>query len=220
MLLGASNPMCLRGGMARARRKPGRRSESVASETRQRLVETARALFAERGFEAVSLRTIAERSGLSHGLLRHHFGSKEELWLAVVLQIDAEFVDALASLERVDRPEADARSLGRAFVVALTEVQARTPDAVRLVLHESFTGGERLDTMLQVLEPARQRVARLVRRLHDAGLIREHTPESFFGFLLMSTGSPWALPALTRGLTGRLPTAAEHSAVVAKTLFG
>lgn len=206
--------------MARARRKPGRRSESVAGETRQRLVVTARALFAERGFEAVSLRTIAERSGLAHGLLRHHFGSKEELWLAVVLQIDAEFVDVLASLEGVDRLGADARSLGRAFVTALTEVHARNPDAVRLVLHESFTGGERLDTLLQVLGPVRQRVASLVRRLHDAGLIREHTPDAFFGFLLMATGSPWALPALTRGLTSRLPTAAEHSAVVAKTLFG
>jgi AcrR family transcriptional regulator len=48
------------------------------------LVEAATALFAERGPAGVSVRDIAARAGVNHGLLHRHFGSKQRL-LRVVL---------------------------------------------------------------------------------------------------------------------------------------
>jgi len=46
---------------------------------RARIRDAAIALFAERGIEGATIRDIAQAAGVSSGLLRHHFGSKEGL---------------------------------------------------------------------------------------------------------------------------------------------
>ncbi|RZU51792.1 TetR family transcriptional regulator [Krasilnikovia cinnamomea] len=46
---------------------------------RARIRDAAIDLFAEHGFAAATVRDIAQRAGVSSGLLRHHFGSKEGL---------------------------------------------------------------------------------------------------------------------------------------------
>ena len=46
---------------------------------RARIRDAAIALFAEKGIEAATIREIAQAAGVSSGLLRHHFGSKEGL---------------------------------------------------------------------------------------------------------------------------------------------
>jgi TetR/AcrR family transcriptional regulator, regulator of cefoperazone and chloramphenicol sensitivity len=46
---------------------------------RARIRDAALALFAERGVERTTLREIARSAGLSAGLVRHHFGSKDGL---------------------------------------------------------------------------------------------------------------------------------------------
>jgi len=47
---------------------------------RERLLEAARGLFAERGYAGATTAGIAERAGVSEGILFHHFGSKRELF--------------------------------------------------------------------------------------------------------------------------------------------
>jgi TetR/AcrR family transcriptional regulator, repressor for neighboring sulfatase len=56
--------------------EPRRRGRDSAVEA---LVEAARALFAERGPDAVSLRDIARRAGVNHGLIHHYIGSRDDL---------------------------------------------------------------------------------------------------------------------------------------------
>jgi TetR/AcrR family transcriptional regulator len=51
--------------------------------TRALVIDAAERLFAERGFAATSMRDISAASGVSHPLIHHHFGSKEELYAAV-----------------------------------------------------------------------------------------------------------------------------------------
>jgi AcrR family transcriptional regulator len=46
---------------------------------RARIRDAAIRLFAERGIEGTTVREIAQQAGVSPGLLRHHFGSKEAL---------------------------------------------------------------------------------------------------------------------------------------------
>src|ERR1044072_3566289 len=41
--------------------------------------DAAIALFADKGIEGATIRDIAQKAGVSSGLLRHHFGSKEGL---------------------------------------------------------------------------------------------------------------------------------------------
>jgi AcrR family transcriptional regulator len=57
------------------------------SDTRQRLIEAAEALFADKGIDAVSLAEITAAAGLNNsGAVHYHFGGREELLAAVVDQ--------------------------------------------------------------------------------------------------------------------------------------
>jgi AcrR family transcriptional regulator len=49
-----------------------------------RLLAAARLAFARDGFQGASTHAIAKAAGVPQGLVRHHFGSKEGLWCAVV----------------------------------------------------------------------------------------------------------------------------------------
>jgi AcrR family transcriptional regulator len=56
----------------------------MVKDTRQRILDEAQALFVERGYEATSLREIAERVGVTKAALYYHFTSKEELLRALL----------------------------------------------------------------------------------------------------------------------------------------
>ncbi|MFD9825590.1 TetR/AcrR family transcriptional regulator [Streptomyces violascens] len=57
-----------------------------AGATRRRLLDAARDLFAERGYEGATVREIAERAGANQALLFRYFGSKQGLLAEVVAQ--------------------------------------------------------------------------------------------------------------------------------------
>jgi len=63
----------------------------------QLLVRTALKLFAERGFDSVTVRDIASTSGLSIGLINHHFGSKSGLREAVDRYFIQQFEEAFSA---------------------------------------------------------------------------------------------------------------------------
>lgn len=61
---------------------PRKREQSELS--RERLIEAATRLFAERGYRDASVQAIGEAAGISRGSIFWHFGSKEGLLWAVV----------------------------------------------------------------------------------------------------------------------------------------
>src|SRR3954470_16255674 len=54
--------------------------------TRSRIVQAARKLFNQRGFEAVSIAEIMTEAGLTHGGFYKHFAAKDELYQEAVLE--------------------------------------------------------------------------------------------------------------------------------------
>jgi AcrR family transcriptional regulator len=65
-------------------RRPTR--EERKRQTRADLLETARAVFEERGFHAASLEEIAETAGYSKGAIYSNFAGKGELFLALLTE--------------------------------------------------------------------------------------------------------------------------------------
>jgi len=61
------------------------------------ILEAATDLFAERGPAATSIRDIATRSKVNHGLIFRHFGTKEQLVGAVLDHLGANLTDLLQS---------------------------------------------------------------------------------------------------------------------------
>jgi AcrR family transcriptional regulator len=58
-------------------------AKKASSETRERVLEVAERLFAERGLDAVSIRDIVAAAGAHLGAINYHFGTKDRLIEAV-----------------------------------------------------------------------------------------------------------------------------------------
>ncbi len=63
-------------------RRTGRRPGNPG--TREAILEAARSIFAERGFDASTIRAIAASAGVDPALVHHYFGSKDQLFLAAM----------------------------------------------------------------------------------------------------------------------------------------
>ena len=59
-------------------------TQPLASGTRERLLETASHLFAEKGYASTSVREIVARAGVSKPVLYYYFQSKEGLYYAIL----------------------------------------------------------------------------------------------------------------------------------------
>jgi AcrR family transcriptional regulator len=69
------------------------------SGTRKRILDAALALFAEKGYEATSMREIAEQLGITKPALYYHFDSKEDIVRSLLADIEAK-VDELVAWTR------------------------------------------------------------------------------------------------------------------------
>src|SRR5262247_3481994 len=78
-------------------RPPGQSPQGAAA--RERLYETAIRLISERGYEATTLRDIAQAAGVSVGLLYRYFPSKQAVIVALYDQLSADFAQQAAALK-------------------------------------------------------------------------------------------------------------------------
>ncbi|WP_406628934.1 TetR family transcriptional regulator [Amycolatopsis sp. WGS_07] len=69
-------------------RRRGRRP--AGQDTRAVLLEAARAVFAENGYERATVRSIAARAGVDAAMVNHWFGGKEGLFAQAVLKLPFE----------------------------------------------------------------------------------------------------------------------------------
>ena len=102
-----------------------------------RILAAAEALFAELGFEAVSMSAIAEAAGVSKANVFHHFSTKKDLYIAVVRSACR---DASQHLDEFGDESALLAERFAAFAGAhLAGLTKRAP-VTRLILHELLGG--------------------------------------------------------------------------------
>jgi AcrR family transcriptional regulator len=78
----------------------------------ERLRDAALALFADRGYAATTVRAIAERAGVTPGLVVHHYGTKEALRAAVDRHVLDSITTAFADVKSIS-PADEAKSRRR-----------------------------------------------------------------------------------------------------------
>src|SRR6218665_111665 len=92
-----------------------------------RLVEAAEKLFAEKGFEAVSVRDITKEAGANVAAVNYHFGSREGLVVAVISRyLIPVSQERLASLERAERNGGGVEEILAAFVRPTVELVGKS----------------------------------------------------------------------------------------------
>ncbi|MGF1729542.1 TetR/AcrR family transcriptional regulator [Photobacterium kasasachensis] len=86
-------------------KRVGRQTAKAAEETRKQILCAATELFCSQGFKAVSLRAISEKAGVSHSLIRHHFGSKLKIWKQVNDEMENYFRQYISDLLHTQDPQ-------------------------------------------------------------------------------------------------------------------
>jgi AcrR family transcriptional regulator len=75
--------------------KVRRRVQERTEIARSKLIEAATPMFAEQGFDAISVRDIENAAGVKRGMLSYHFGTKDELWREVTNALFNPLITAL-----------------------------------------------------------------------------------------------------------------------------
>src|SRR4051812_13686912 len=114
--------------------QPGLR-ERKKQRTRRLISETARRLFAERGFDAVTVAEVARAADVSEGTVFNYFPTKEQLFYGEMEQFEAALVDAVRLRAPAETPVAVFRRviLEGADRLALDEVADLIATAGRIV---------------------------------------------------------------------------------------
>ena len=117
---------------ASAGREPGRR-ERNKQQSRERIIQAARELFSERGYDATHLREVAARAGMGLGTLFNYVSDKRDLVFFLFNQeMDALLVEQFAALPPEFSFEAKVLRITEAHYRAF----AREPEIARIILSE------------------------------------------------------------------------------------
>ena len=106
------------------------------SQRREQLVNVGRKLFAQKGYEAVSVEEIAAKAEVSKPVVYEHFGGKEGLYAVIV---DREVTALIATIMEALTPAQPRELLESAALQMLTYIETNT-DGFRILVRDSPPG--------------------------------------------------------------------------------
>ena len=171
--------------------KRAARTDARVQRRRRQILDAATEVMSETGFHATAMQSVAERAGISVGLIYQYFGNKDDLLVAVIVDILEDFRDQVpaaieaAGDEPIERFEA-------AFRICCRVVDAKR-DAVNLTYRESRTlsaeGLEQIKRLeLETAEPIRA----VYRQGLAEGVFKDADPRLVVQNLLLISHA-WAL---------------------------
>jgi AcrR family transcriptional regulator len=195
------------------RRRPGRPAGN--SNTRDRILDSARELFARNGIKNTSIRAVAAAAGVDSALVHHYFGTKEQLFAAAI-HIPIDPMDVIGPLREIPIEELGHRipsillalwdsDVGASFIAALRSFVAGSEVNLFRTFIQDVIGvevGSRVDSppgtgLIRVQFVASQLVGIIMARY-----ILELEP---FASLPAQQIADIVAPNLQRYLTGELP---------------
>jgi AcrR family transcriptional regulator len=177
------------------KKKRGRKqlTQARAEETRARILQTARDVFAEHGFDGANVRDIAHAAGTTHSMITYHFGSKEELWRESVRDMFALLQQSVLDVSEQEKSlplEERYRRLVRRYV----HYCAAHPEHARITIAETIRGGERLEWMVrEFVTRDHGHMVPIIEELMQEGLVPRMPVASFIYASVGMTQLPFVL---------------------------
>src|ERR1700680_1391132 len=176
--------------IAGRRARPRKRAEQQRSvETRPPILDAAIAEFAQRGFEAASIRAIADRLGLQHPLITYHYRSKDILWRAAA---EHAFAQIRSEWDISTPEESDLSALARLRqeYKILFRYTVAFPEFHRFMRQEALTNNPRLRWVAEtVLAPLLGRLLPQIIEAQKQGLLPAVDPILFHYMMVSLTAT-------------------------------
>jgi AcrR family transcriptional regulator len=142
----------------------------VQAETRDALLEAAAEVFAERGFNAATVRHICQRAGANIAAVSYHFGDKEQLYAEVLkhaLHAAHEKYPPTLGLPKSAPPEAKLRAFIESFLLRIFD-DGRHSWHGKLMSREMIEPTAALDSLVEEeIRPMSDNLHEIVRELMD-----------------------------------------------------
>jgi AcrR family transcriptional regulator len=165
-----------------------------AAQRREQLLTVATRVFAKYGYDATTTAAIAQAAGVTEPILYRHFGSKQELFVAITQDVSQRTLCSWRELSAsIDDPAERLRAIARQFPDHLKEIS----DAYR-VIHNAITTSRDRKVMAVLREHYRQMEAffsEIIKTGQERGQFRQidlATPS----WHLINTGIGYAMMTL------------------------
>ena len=161
------SPTTRRRGPAPKLTASGERAEPIRDAVRNAAIVE----FSEKGFRGTTVREIAARAGVNHGMVTYYFKSKEALWKEAVEVLFERLVQEVVADTEVPTTKEGLRAFARDGIRRYVRYCAKYPEHVRMMFHESVQPTERLAWLAEnYLRPSHTASASLISILQEKGL--------------------------------------------------
>jgi AcrR family transcriptional regulator len=159
-------------------RNPSKKSQAEAAQlnrkqkldrTRVAILQSALEHFGRVGFDGASVRTIAADAKVNHGMIRHIYGSKKELWRHAITFL-FERIDEELGQNAEELAGLSSRARHEAYIRRYVEYCARHPEHARIMIQQSIFMGPQLTwTAEQFISARHQRDLPFLEHLKKSG---------------------------------------------------
>lgn len=177
----------------------GKQPREAAEKTKKRILKTALKMFAHKGFPDAKLRDIAAKAGASHNLIRHHFGSKDDLWKAVVddgLRMREARLKQIIDSEQSMDPVELFIELVKSHVLFVAE----HAELAKILMHSNSKTSPHLDYIIKKQQGVMDIVEPVFREAQKRGYFKDFDHESFTVYMRALAETPIATTDLTNRL--------------------
>ena len=184
------------------KRRLGKQSREVSEKTKGTVLKAALKVFAREGFYNANLREIADLAGTTHSLIRHHFGSKYDLYKAVVdygLNIHEKKLLRVAKLHKSDNPV----ELFKIFITSYVSTAAKNPEFTKIKMHNNTTASPLFDYLIERQKQLHVIVEPVFKKVQQCGYFEDFEHDSFFVYLHALIETPIAMMDMADKLLGQ-----------------
>ncbi|MCW2927248.1 MAG: TetR-family transcriptional regulator [Thermoleophilia bacterium] len=149
------------------------RKRMSSGERREQLLVVARSVFAEKGYDAVTVEELAQRAGVTKPIIYEHFGGKEGIYAVIIDRERSELMEAVRGALAMRGARARVEAAADAFLGYIET----SPDGYRVLLRDTPQLEGALTTWGSVLGEVADQVDHLLARELDArGFDRKLAP--------------------------------------------
>ena len=154
--------------------------------SRADILQAALEEFAERGFDGATVRGIAARIDLTHGMIRYHYDNKEQLWFAAVEHLFERQFEFLkfSDAEELEFPRGTRARFAK-FLRRYVYYCAKYPEHARILMQETVSPTPRMRKALkQQLREPHQTAVEEIRLLQENGILKMDAPPASIMYMI------------------------------------
>jgi len=198
------------------------RTQMASEESRNSILKAAINAFSTKGFDGASIRDIAQEAKVNHAIIRYHFGSKDDLWMAVFQHLLLETAN-LRKSSPFNKAATDLKSELEKFVRTRVEHVVHQPQLLKIILLELIDGGPRFAQIDMLMRMFFAETLNIVQDMQQAGVVKDFNNKDLFFVIPTIIGIRGIYPNLDKDFDGNTVGLEEviraHTDVIMKMIY-